>query len=104
MWNRERKCLNCGEEFGRWDRYNKQYCSATCRKQAQRKRQSDSAQELYNRAIAPISRFSKVSADERQKAIDSLKLLKTTIDDQLRLLKDEDTMAKIEMFESRKKP
>jgi hypothetical protein len=69
-WNKERKCLNCGAVFSWRDRYDKQYCNAKCRKQAERKR----------------------------KAIDCLNQLRGQIDYELRELKDPNEIQRKEML------
>jgi GTP cyclohydrolase III len=97
-WNKERKCLNCGAVFSWRDRYDKQYCNAKCRKQAERKRKAESAQELYNSSMSLISKFSKLPPDERQNAIDCLNQLRGQIDYELRELKDPNEIQRQEML------
>lgn len=97
-WNKERKCLNCGTAFHWRDRYDKQYCNAKCRKQAERKRKAESAQQLYNESMSLISKFSKLPPEERPAAIDCLKQLRGQIDYELRELKDPNEIERQEMF------
>lgn len=91
-----KNCKNCGKQLGQDATWRKKFCSDKCRVAFHR---TSSAQALYAEAIQPISKLGKkVSSGEKQLAIETLKVLRRAIDDQLRVLGDVDTQDRYELM------
>lgn len=74
----------------------RRFCDDKCRVTYHR---TASAQKNYAAAIAPISRLGKAQhSTDKQLSIETLKILRKAIDDQLRVLGDVDTQDKYEML------
>ncbi len=90
-----RHCKNCGRDMGLHTTARRKFCDDKCRVAFHR---TSSVQALYGQAIQPISKLGKSASSEKQLAIETLKILRKAIDDQLRVLGDVSTMDKYEML------
>lgn len=88
-------CQTCRKELPRDSRRSRKFCDDACRLKYHR---TKSAQTLYSDAITTISKFSKVSASEKQQAIKNLKDLQTIIKHELYLLGDFDEVHRVGML------
>lgn len=74
------------------------FCSDRCRVAHHRR---GGVQELYNQIMPLLSKFQDVPENEYQQAIETLRLLRTAVDDQLRMVGEMDRIARWEMSQER---
>jgi len=90
------RCKCCNKYLPRESTSRRKFCDDKCRLTYHR---TESAQKNYAAAIVPISKLGKAQhATDKQLAIETLRILRRAIDDQLRVLGDVDTMEKYNMF------
>jgi len=86
------RCKCCNKFLPKNITSRRKFCDDKCRVAYHR---TASVQKLYGAAVAPISKLGKMQhKTDKQLAIETLKILRRAIDDQLRVLGDVDTQDK----------
>lgn len=81
-----RKCEQCGKEFSRWDRSDKKFCDAACRKAYSRR--GHAAKRALDHIMSDLQTIRltiKKHPDQQKKINEQLKRLRDEITDILRL-------------------
>jgi len=97
MANR-RKCHNCGRYLPAGATARRKFCNDRCRVAYHRR---GGVQELYNEIMPLLSKFQDVPESEYKRAIETLRLLRSALDDQLRMLGDMDRIARWQLTQDR---
>jgi len=93
------RCKCCNKFLPKNITSRRKFCDDKCRVAYHR---TASVQKLYGQAIAPITKLGKAQhKTDKQLAIETLKILRRAIDDQLRVLGDYDAIEKYEMLEKK---